>query len=558
MRAPLRLLFRTGLATLVATSILLMGRIPSSAHPATKALSILRLDYYVLPATGSGTPSWSLDPVLDTRYGEQNTLALVQANLVRLLPSGKPASDLATWKASKNDLVYTFTIRRNARFSNGHDVTAQDAAFSLERALAPSTNSPVAKGYLGLIRGASDYSAGKTKTLSGVKVLGRRTLQITITRPVAYFLAELAYSTADVLDPSVVAGKPIGGPRDYLTNTCRANQGAGPFRFVCHDGSSTPHSFYSGHTPRYTLVPNPYYYGRKPHVEISLPQSQPTALASYKLYLLGKLDTSALPAPYLNRWKGTKEYRPAPSSRVTYLIPNTQSPPFDNLHCRLAVAYAVDRTTLAEKILGGTERATYAVVPSGMLGYYAGKDNPHYSTSRARAELASCPGRTAPFSFKYVSGIEGEAVANNLAAAGLNVRPTPLSGDDWLKVVSRPLDKTNTQLVTSAWTEDYPDPQDYCTILLHSGQPYNVGGWHNATYDRLVDRAELTLKRNERAQLYIQAQHIALGQGGFISLTNAIRPGLLKPYVHGMVGSEWTEGFLPRDGDWANVTISKH
>jgi hypothetical protein len=73
-----------------------------------------------------------------------------------------------------------------------------------------------------------------------------------------------------------------------------------------------------------------------------------------------------------------------------------------------------------------------------------------------------------------------------------------------------------------------------------------------------VDRAELTLKRNERAQLYIQAQHIALGQGGFISLTNAIRPGLLKPYVHGMVGSEWTEGFLPRDGDWANVTISKH
>ena len=558
MRASLRLLFRTGIATLVATSLLLTVRTPSSAHPERAGLSILRLDYYVLPPTGPSTPSWALDPVLDTSFGEQNTLALVQANLVRLLPSGKPAADLATWKVSKNHLVYTFTIRRNARFSNGHEVTAQDAAFSLERALASSTKSPV-HAYLGLIRGASDYNAGKTKTLSGVKVLGRKTLQITITRPVAYFLAEFTYSTADVLDPSVVAGKPIGGTHDYLTNTCTANQGAGPFRFVCHDGSSNPHSFYSGHSPVYTLVPNPYYYGHKPKIEILLPQGQSSGLTSYKLYLDGKLDTSALPAPYLNRWKGTKEYRPAPSSMVTYLVPNTQSPPFDNLHCRLAVAYAVDRTTLAEKILGGTQRATYAVVPSGMLGYYPGKDNPHFSLSRARAELARCPGRTAPFSFKYIQGnLEDEALANNLAAAGLNARATPLSGDDWLKVVSQPLDKTNTQLVTSAWTEDYPDPQDYCTLLLHSGQPYNVGGWHNAIYDGLVDRAELTLNRKQRTQLYVQAQHIALDQGAFISLTNAIRPGLLKPYVHGMVGTEWTEGFLPWNGDWANVSISKH
>jgi ABC-type oligopeptide transport system substrate-binding subunit len=108
------------------------------------------------------------------------------------------------------------------------------------------------------------------------------------------------------------------------------------------------------------------------------------------------------------------------------------------------------------------------------------------------------------------------------------------------------------------WAQDYPDPQDYCSLMLRSGSLFNVGGWHNTAYDRLVDRADVLLDPKKRAALYIQAQHLALSQGAFISLTNNLGRVLIKPYVHGLVGSEALGGMVPKDWNWSNVSVSKH
>jgi ABC-type transport system substrate-binding protein len=250
---------------------------------------------------------------------------------------------------------------------------------------------------------------------------------------------------------------------------------------------------------------------------------------------------------------------------VWYIVPNTQMAPFDDVHCRLAVAYAIDRAAIARYVLGGAQRATYAVVPRGMLGYYAGRDNPHYNPARARAELARCPGRTTAFGLIYPSGkgytdVEHiyAAIAALLRSVGLNVTPKPLSGGAWYTIVAQPLDRTQTRLVRNSWQEDYPDPQDYCSLLLWSGAPFSVGGWHNAAYDRLVDAADVEPDPARRAQLYVRAQHLALSQGAFISLTNWVNSRLIKPYVHGLVGSEAYDELGPRDGDWSNVWIGKH
>ena len=564
---------RTRLATIVA-AVILLGTSPSiSASGRTQAppttLPTLRLGILVSFAPPPLKLGGHLDPALLGSYGDAYILGMTNANLVHLLPNGRVAPDLATWTVSTNRRVYTFTLRRQARFNNGHPVTAQDAVFSLKRALAPSTNSPTGLAYLGLIEGAAAYHAGRAKTLAGVKVLNARVLRITITQPVAYFLQTLANLPGDVLDPRVVAGKPIGSPNDfvktnYLSTTCTGNQGAGPFRFVCHGRSSTEHSFYAGRTPMYTLEPNPYYYGRKPHIEIQLPATA-TVLDGYKQYLRGNLDVvHFVPTVYRNRWKGrSKEYYQYPSSGVDNLMPNTHLPPFNDVHCRLAVAYAIDRETIANRIVGGIAVPTYAVVPKGMLGYYAGANNPHYSLARARAELAQCPSRTLPFEFVYVStsenpNNEASAIAGMLSAAGMNVQPKGVSVADYGGILTHPLYTTTTQLILNTYVQDYPDPQDYCTLLLRSGAPNNLSGWQNTQYDRLVDRADVEPNRAKRGALYIQAQHLALSQGAFISLTRGINWALVKPYVHGLVGTEAYSPVVPKDYDWAKVSISQH
>ena len=561
-RKPVSTILNLGVALLFAGALCLTAHASVSARPTPAAPPTLRLDYYSLVGA-QGTLALSLDPAHITSPSDYELSSLlVNANLVHILPDDTVKPDLATFTISKNHLTYTFTIRSNARFSNGHTVTAADAAFSLERALSPSTQSEIADQYDNLIVGADDYYHGRTHSIPGLKVLSRRVLQITITKPVAYFLDTLSYSSADVLDPSVVRGKEAGPKGNYLTTTCAGNQGAGPFKFVCHDSTSTVHSFYSGNSPKYTLVPNPYYYGPKPHLRIEL-RATSASDSGYRAYLAGKLDTAGILSVYLEHWKGNKELHRYPSSHIVYLTPNTHMAPFDNVHCRLAVAYAIDRKTIAENVLHGTVRATYTVVPKGMLGYYSGADNPHYSLTRAHAELARCPGRTIPFALKYGDFgpdqvNQATAVATMLSQVGLNVKLTRLTPDAWGQTVGHSLDATHTQLIFNEWVQDYPDPQDYCTLLLRSGSPDAVGGWHNAAYDRLVDRADVTLNSKKRAALYIQAQHIAISQGAFLTLYNELRSKLIKPYVHGLVTSEAYQDTLAKDLDWSKVSISKH
>ncbi|HEX8919377.1 MAG TPA: ABC transporter substrate-binding protein, partial [Chloroflexota bacterium] len=211
-----RLVAVTILIVLVPLALSACGGSGTGSTSVSAGLPILTLDYF---AGAGGALAKTLDPAQVTDSTAADTIALVNANLVHILPNNRVAPDLATWTVDSSRTVYTFTMRPNARFANGHRVTAEDAAWSITRALAPATASPVAESYLGLIRGASAYSTGKVQSVSGLKVLGKRTLQITITQPAAYFLMTLSYPTADVLDPAVVRHKPAGATGNFLTQT---------------------------------------------------------------------------------------------------------------------------------------------------------------------------------------------------------------------------------------------------------------------------------------------------------------------------------------------------
>src|SRR5205823_1321508 len=115
------------------------------------------------------------------------------------------------------------------------------------------------------------------------------------------------------------------------------------------------------------------------------------------------------------------------------------SAPFSNIHCRLALAYATDRNTVANTVLHHSILPIYDVVPKGFLGYYAGGDNPHYNPARAQAELKQCPGGIHGVNLAYWkvstdSDNEFTALQSIWSKQGIDVKLEPLSLNPWLNV----------------------------------------------------------------------------------------------------------------------------
>lgn len=121
------------------------------------------------------------------------------------------------------DMTFTFTIRDNATFSDGSDVTADDIAFTIKGHIAPSTGSSRSSKYL-VIAGAQEYADGTADDVSGITVVDPKTLQITLSEPSAPFLLNLRYIY--VVPKAQLEGKDLAND-EWFQNPV----GAGPFVF---------------------------------------------------------------------------------------------------------------------------------------------------------------------------------------------------------------------------------------------------------------------------------------------------------------------------------------
>lgn len=554
-------MFSTLLAAATALSLAAAASAPAAARSSAQAASslpVLRLSYYA----SQSQLARSLDPAHIGVTTDEDMILLVDASLIHIGTDDKVEPDLAShWTVSSDHKTYTFYIRPNARFANGDYVTAADVKFSLERVLAPATASQGAY-YDQLIEGYQAYTSGKAHSLSGVKVLNQRTVQITITKPVAYFLTAFTDDVNDILDPAVVRGKNATDTNNYLTNTCDGNQGAGPFKFVCVNHSSSVTSFYpAGRTPSYTLVPNPYYYGHRAHLQIVLPTVGNPETA-YNAYLAGQLDMADIPPDHVDQWRAhpAGQYHTATTSANYWLNLNTKAAPFDDLNCRLALAWGIDRNALAT-IQHHTVQPLYTILPPGFPGYTADSSAPRFDLKKAQAYFAKCPGGKTPVVLKFVTPDVthvSDALQAMMQAVGFHVTLKGLLANDWDTDLVQPLSKTGTQLITGGWAQDYPDPQDYLPNLFSCSTGNNIFGWCDPAFDKLTQRADSTFDQAQRYKLYAQAQHIVLNQAPVVTEYINLLVYLVKPNIHGLTRTSAYYDIMPQNLDWSQVTIGTH
>ena len=506
---------------------------------------------------GGGTLRWSnegvqdldtLDPALANASNSIMAMGLLFEGLVRLdsklniQPAGAQ-----NWDISGDGKMYTFHIRPGLRWADGSPVTAEDFRWSIERALAKENSAGSASYYLSNISGAADWNAGKAPGLSGVTVKDAATLQIHIDTPGVFFLYQIGFAAADVVPKKLVD--------QYGKDWVNHAWGTGPFKLKEWR-----------HGERLLFEPNPYYWrGSVPLDGIDMPLVQDPKTA-YDLYRTGQVDlmgSQQFPNALAPQAAANPDFKQIPQFFDTYVGFNNKKTPLDNVKLRRAFALAVDKKTLADKVLGGGVVATDHIVPPGMPGFYPGLKPLAFDPTAAKQELAGAGfanGNGLPkLSIAYTGGqSDFDKVAATLQQMwkqnlGVTVQvqgeEQAKFNDDLTAMANNP-ETSTIQLYLSVWGADYPDPQNFLTQQLHTGVGNNNGHYSNPQFDKLTEAADVEKDPAHRMDLYHQAEQIAVDEVGWLPLYNTKGNLLMKPTVHGLVYT--AQGLIAED--WTQVT----
>ena len=505
-----------------------------SVAEATKASSVAQKSASVAPgeriAGGTLVRLWTDPPTLDPHLTTDATSAGIIVEVFGGLMTIDLNLDIVPDLAEKvepdaSGTVYTFHLRKDAKFHDGKPVTAQDVKWSLERASDPRIAAPVAEEYLGDILGVKDKLNGDATDVRGVRVLDERTVEITIDAPKSYFLAKLTYPTAFILDRENVES----GRRWF-----REPNGTGPFKLKQYDTGET-----------LVLSRNEHYHLGPPNLdEVRFILSGGTGMLMYEndeIHVTGvglaDIDRVLDPASSLNN----QLKQAPPTFSTSYIGMNVGVPPFDDPKVRQALNYAIDKQAISRDVLASLVIPATGILPPGFPGFNPNLKGYTYDPEKARQLLAESkygPNlEGAPPMILTTSGSFGASVGLDLEVIlemwrqnlGIEVEILRTEFATYLQ----DLIKRRFEMFEIGWIADYPDPENFLDLLFHSDSNNNHTAYSNIEVDDLLEQARVEKNQNLRYDLYRQAEQIIVDEAPWIPLWyTGEQYSLIKPYVH--------------------------
>jgi ABC-type transport system substrate-binding protein len=469
----------------------------------------------------------TLDPHLTTDTTASTIIVEVFGGPVTIDPELKIVPDLAErWEVSQGGRVYTFHLRRNAKFHDGKPVTAEDFRWSLERATDPRIESPVADLYLGDILGTKAKLNGDAKSIAGLRVIDQHTLEVTIDAPKSYFLAKLTYPTAFVVDRANVEGNP--------TKWFFQPNGTGPFKLS---------QYKVGEVLR--LSRNADYHLGAPYLnEVEFILSGGQAMLMYEnneIHLTGvglaDLDRVLDPRSPLNR----ELVRVPASFSISYIGLNVKEPPFDDPKVRQALNLAFDKKEIAKTALADLVAPAKGIIPPGFPSHNPDLQGYEYNPERARqllkesrygSDLAKLPRITLSMAGEFGATVDLDIEAMlQMWEKNLGIK-VDTQQTEWATFL-RDLHRHRFQMFETGWIADYPDPENFLDLLFHSKSSNNHGNYSNPEVDALLEQARTEPDQTSRFKLYNRIEQMILNDAPWIPLWHSRERYLLvKPSVH--------------------------
>jgi len=471
----------------------------------------------------------TLDPACASDAGSAQYIVEIFSGLVSFDRDLKVIPDIAAdWEVSDDGMVYTFNLRSNVLFhDNSRPVTANDFKYSLERALNPATQSTVGEIYLDDLVGAAEFRAGDADEVSGIRVIDPQTLELTITEPSAVFIEKLTYPTAYVVDE-----REVGDATCFEANWTLTPNGTGPFKM---EEWSLGRKIVLTANPRFHLEPAPSLE----RVTYIL-----SGGSSFVMYENDEIDITGIGENNIERVRDPNgdlnaDLYESPSLSVFYIGFNAREAPFDDANLRNALSLAIDRELLAGEILLDLVVPAKGILPPGMDGYNDSLPEIPFDPDTARDLLEEAGGPDVLDGATILTSGQGATPSIILQAVvamweqELGVTVTIEQEDFGLFLLD--LDKGRFEMFSLGWIADYPDPQNFLDIKLHSESANNEAGYSNPAVDALLDQANRETDEAARLELYQQAEELIVDDMPWAPLYHGKASYLVKPYVEGFV-----------------------
>ncbi|MEK4862078.1 peptide ABC transporter substrate-binding protein [Staphylococcus sp. FSL W8-0774] len=447
----------------------------------------------------------------------------------------EPAIATSLPKKSKDGKTLTVDLRKDAKWSNGDPVTADDFVFAWRKVVNPKTASEFAY-IMSDIKNADDINAGKKPVKDlGIKALNKYKLQINLERPVPYINELLALNTFDPQNEKVAKkyGKAYGTTADKAVYN-------GPFKVVNWKVED-----------KIQLEKNNQYWDKK-HVKLDrvnykiLKDNQ----AGAALYDTNSVDDAIISSEQVDKYKKSPALRKRLTTATFYIKLNEKEvPEFKNKHLRLAIAQAINRKEYVDSVFNDGSLPSSNFTGYGTATTPSGKDfastiksplkyNKHEAADNWKKAQKELGKKNVTFTLNVqdtpVQKISAEFIKSqletNLPGVEVKVKQLPFKQKINLEL------SNNYQASYAGWSPDYPDPMAFLEIMK-TGNPQNNTDWGNKEYDQLIKDANGKLlqepeKRNEALQ---QAEKILLENAPVTPIYQKGEAHLTNPQVKGLV-----------------------
>ncbi|WP_193110980.1 oligopeptide ABC transporter substrate-binding protein OppA [Klebsiella aerogenes] len=529
------------LSALITANVAMAADVPAGVQLADKQTLV----------RNNGAEVQSLDPHKIEGVPESNVNRDLFEGLVIGDLNGHPVPGVAESWDNNDFKVWTFHIRKDAKWSDGSPVTAQDFVYSWQRLADPKTASPYAS-YLqyGHVANVDEIIAGKKPATDlGVKAIDDKTFEVTLSEPVPYFYKLLVHPSVSPVPKAAIEkyGEKWTQPANIVTN------GAYKLKdWVVNE--------------RIVLERNTNYWDNAKTVinQVTyLPIS--SEVTDVNRYRSGEIDMTYnnMPIELFQKLKKEipKEVHVDPYLCTYYYEINNQKAPFTDVRVRTALKLALDRDIIVNKVKNQGDLPAYSYTPPYTDGmklvepewFKWSQEKRNEEAKKLLAEAGYTADKPLTFNLLYNTSDLHKKLAIAVASIwkknlGANVK---LENQEW-KTFLDSRHQGTFDVARAGWCADYNEPTSFLNTML-SDSSNNTAHYKSPAFDKIIGDTLQVTDEAKRAELYAQSEQQLDKDSAIVPVYYYVNARLVKPWVGGYTGKDPLDNIYVK-----NLYIIKH